>query len=200
MILNPGRNEHRLERSALRLCAAAQFRNRAARPRALVVGTPANCVPGASGTVSAADITLTLMLAAWSLPDGTLLPASMASATSHGSVVALLSVTGGQVTVSSPSGSTMVLTGPMATPQTVTNVAASADATLTAGSNAGSALGTAATLTVGTSITSDHSATSVAVLTFAVPAIAAGQSMTAALLELTIATGPANYMVMSGQS
>ena len=102
----------------------------------------ADCEPGTSGTSNAVDVDLTMNLAAWGLPAGTLIPVSLASAASHGAVSQLLSLSAaGTITASSPSGSVLVATAPLAGPQTVTNIAPSADATLAAGSRASTPLG-----------------------------------------------------------
>lgn len=73
--------------------------------------------------------------------------------------------------------------------QTNTALAATADASLFATGASAVAQGAANTLTVGTSVTSDHSTTSVALLKFDASSFTAA-SISAAILELTVAAAP----------
>lgn len=161
-------------------------------------GIAADCNPGTSGTLNAVDVTLTLDLTSWGLPSGTVLVANLVHTTSHGAVSALpaLSRTN-TVTVSAPAGSALMIVGPRVGTQTAVNVTAIADTTLTAGTGANTASGSATTLTVSTSATANHATTRAAVLSFPVPATASGRDLTAAVLELTLSSASTAYMPLS---
>lgn len=162
-------------------------------------GVAAHCAPGTSGTVNATDVTLTVDLTSWGLPSSTVLVVNLVHTSSHGAVTALPALSNsGTITVSSPAGSTMLIVGPRVGRQTTTVLTAAADTTLTAGTGSASAAGGAATtLAVSTSATANHATTRVAMMSFVIPAIAAGTSLTAAVLELTLASAATAYMPLS---
>lgn len=86
----------------------------------------------------------------------------------------------------------MRLTAPMAA-QVWTNISglgSAADASLFAGANVATPYGSATTLVVGTSNTSVHDATSVALLRFNLTAPATAAAANIALLELSVAAAP----------
>lgn len=162
-------------------------------------GVAAHCTPGTSGTVNATDVSLTLDLASWGLPRNTVLVANLVHGTSHGAVSALPALSSsGTVTVFSPAGSVLTVVGPRSGgTQTQTVLTATADTTLTAGTGATTAGGAATTLSVSTSTTANHATTRVAMMAFAIPAVTPGRSLTAAVLELTLASAATANMPLS---
>lgn len=158
-------------------------------------GVASDCDPN-QNPANAVDITLTVNLASWGLPPGTLLPVVVAGPNSMGEVQALAPVQpGGSVTVFAPSGSTLLITGQISGSQSVLPVLTSDDATISPG---GSTLaGNTGLLTVATSTTADHSTTFVSLLKFAIPAAATPSSLTAAILELTVAQAASQKSVLT---
>ena len=127
-------------------------------------GVAADCHPGANGTPFAADVSLTLNLASWSLPPGTLLVVTVASATSFGEVQTMAQLSAsGTITVSAPAASVLLVTGPASGRQVVSSEACAQAASIGAGSKSGVNFGKELTLPVSTSATADHSTTRVAV-------------------------------------
>ena len=59
------------------------------KPSGPLTGVAADCAPGASGTVNAADVLLTINLASWSLVPGTILVVSIAATGSFGEVCSI---------------------------------------------------------------------------------------------------------------
>jgi hypothetical protein len=110
-----------------------------------------------------------------------------------GELVALAPVSAaGTISFPAPSGSVTLVTAPAVNgaSQSVTNLAPSDDASIGPGSNAAANFGTASTISAGTSVTADHTNTRVGLLKF--PGLPPAQlsTVTAAILNLTIAAAP----------
>lgn len=156
-------------------------------------GVAADCNPNTM-PANAADVTLTVNLASWGIPAGTILPVSVAGTNSMGEVQALVPLSAaGTITINVPSASVVLVTGQLSGQQSVTVVTPTEDATIgptmTGATNA-------ETLTVSTSSTADHSTTRMTLLKFPNPSAAANAGLTAAILELTLAQAPAQTMIL----
>ena len=117
------------------------------------------------------DRQVTVNIAAWNLPDGTLLVHNLAGAGYMGEIYGPswpLRVKGSNLTVTVPAYSTSTISAPLA-PQVETALPCSDDATIFAGANLGSNYGASVTLSVGTSVTATHDATAVTLIKFVVP-------------------------------
>lgn len=148
--------------------------------------------------------TVTFNIAAWAVPAGVTLVHSMAAAGSMGEVAGLVAngapsgaitaatFAGGAyatVTLALPAYSTSALVAPVV-PVTEMMLAATEVTTLRAGANS---LTAGSGLTVSTSTTTAHETTSVAMAKFTLPST----TVMTALLELTVASAPAQDMIMT---
>jgi len=165
-------------------------------------------------------MSITLNIAAWAIPVTVTLVHNVAAANFFGEVGGLLAaassssgtptalgpgtssftsvtVTNGNyatVTLSVPAYSTSALVAPTAAmAQTEAQGTLTDAATLRAGANAGAPLAGASALTVSTSVTAVHDATSFALVRFSFTAT----YVLTAVLELTLATAPANTMLLA---
>lgn len=139
---------------------------------------------------------LSVNLASWGLPPGTLLPVTVAGANSMGEVQALAPILpGGIVNIFAPAASTVLLTGQLSGQQVVQVLQTLDDAVITP-SNPSSGFNSNF-LTVSTSSSADHSNTMVSLLRFQMPQSATSTALTAAILELTVAQAPSSKMVLT---
>lgn len=144
---------------------------------------------------NAIDVQLTLSLG-WNLPPGTLLPVTVAGANSMGEVQALVPIQpGGIVNIFCPASSTVLLTGQLAGQQIVMPLQNTDDAVITP-SQPNNGINTNL-LTVSTSASADHTNTNVARMRFTIPSSATPTALTAAILELTVATPPTTKMIFT---
>ena len=148
-----------------------------------------------TNTVPSVPIAVTVNIAAWNLPVGTVLVRNLAAAGSFGETAQLITTTGNSITFTVPAYSTNQIIAPVV-PQTVSSIMPFHDTTIKAGANVGNNYGSASTLTVSTSNTAVHDNTAVTMIKFNVPA-ASSSSVLTSVLSLTVAAAPANDMVMT---
>lgn len=125
---------------------------------------------------------------------------NVAAAGSYGECQQLIAVpAGGLISINVPANSVVRLTSPISgASQSNVPLAPAADATLRAGASASAAFGAQPTLAVATTTGTNHSATAAAFVRFQLPATGiAPAQLTAAILELTVASAPAQSMVMT---
>lgn len=155
-------------------------------------GLASDCDPN-QNPANAVDVQLTINLASWGLPAGTVVPVTIAGANSMGEVQQLAVISpSGTVSVFSPTASTMLITGHLSGQQGVTVLATTDDATISPGATTNGGF-----LGVSTSSSADHTNTQVALLRFSIPSTATPSALTSAILELTLATPPSEKVILT---